>query len=292
MKFKIVPKITCAILCYNYGQYLAQAIDSCLHQTLDNNLYEILIIDDGSTDNTQPVCALYGDKIRVSRSNNLGFTKSIERALIEAKGEYVAYLDADDWWEPEKLQIIFNALKEGIYSIIHPMNEVDGQGISLNNIGSCGNTSSVCVHRMAGLTLMPSTSEIFAQVFIKVGKGIVLNKVLANYRIHAKSMTDRSYNTKHTEFFANTNFVLANNLYKIFNDLPFWADNKYSIKKVADFYYSEGRIKDFQRTTELKKTTIYDFKLICNAMFVAKRLPQRRELRLLIRLILQKIGLG
>ena len=192
------PKITCSILCYNYGRFLPQAIESCLAQTVDPSLYEILVIDDGSTDNTPEVCARYGDRIRVSRTSNQGFARSLARGLEDARGEYVAYLDADDWWTPDKLAKILPALERGALVVMHPLNEVDEAGAPLGNVGACGNTSSICVHREAGLTLLPATTEIFCRPLLDGGRGEVVEECLGHYRIHGRAMTDRSPTSRHT----------------------------------------------------------------------------------------------
>ena len=74
-------KITCSILCYNYGRYLAQAIESCLNQEQGDYQLEVLVIDDGSTDETPEVCQRYQGRIRTLRSDNKGFGASLDRAI-------------------------------------------------------------------------------------------------------------------------------------------------------------------------------------------------------------------
>lgn len=284
-------KITCAILCYNYGRFLKQAIDSCLNQTLDSNLYEILVIDDGSTDDTPAVCASYGSRIRVSRTENQGFAKSIERALHEANGEYVAYLDADDWWQEDKLAKVYKELSKSTLIVAHDLSNVDEIGNELGVIGACGNTSSICVNRLAGLTLMPTTTEIFCQPLLDIGKGKIIKEVLGFYRIHSNAMTDRSITSKHTEFFAKTNYVLANNLYALEKSLPFWLADSSKMKYLANRYFSEGIIKDFERATELKVATWSGWFNMLKWMISSKRSFKNREFRLTVRLLLQKTGL-
>ncbi len=285
------PKITCSILCYNYGRFLSQAIDSCLNQTIDRNLFEILVIDDGSTDETPAVCAKYGDQIRVSRTENQGFSRSLARGLEEAQGEYVAYLDADDWWAPNKLEMILPLINNGNLVVIHPLMEIDGNGELLNNIGACGNTSSVCVNKKAGLTLLPATSEIFCRPLLEVKKGAVLDEPLGYYRIHNSSMTDRT-SAGHTAFFAETSHVTAKRLFQLVSDPPFWAQSASQIKQLALNYYAEGCIKDFQRITEFKakKQYIGQWLKMIKAMIKAKKGFGKREFRLTGRAVLHLIG--
>lgn len=89
---------------YNCGQYIKEAIDSVLAQTY--TAWELLIVDDCSTDNTAEIVATYKDpRIRYSRNeHNTGAALSRNKALREAKGRYIAFLDSDDRWAPKKLE--------------------------------------------------------------------------------------------------------------------------------------------------------------------------------------------
>lgn len=286
------PLFTCAILCYNYGRFLTTAIESCLSQTIDNTKFEILVIDDGSTDETPIICENYKNQIRYSRTVNLGFAKSIERALNESKGRFIVFLDADDWWEKDKLSILEKHLKPETLVLIHPLKEVDETGHLLGKVGACGNTSSVCVDRKAGLTLMPTTSEIFCRPLLDVGKGSVINIALGNYRIHNNAMTDRSSNTLHTEFFAHTNFVLAKCLKDMLqNGLPFWATDEKQILQLSNYYFAEWEFKLFERSTELHNVNLSSIKKIVKTFRNANRELGKREFRLFSRVLLQKLGL-
>lgn len=283
------PKITCSILCYNYGQFLSEAIDSCLNQTIDKALFEVLVIDDGSTDNTPEICASYGDRIRVSRSVNQGFAKSLARGIEEARGEYVAYLDADDFWATNKLEKILPAINRSALVVMHPLIEIDENGKLLGNIGACGNTSSVCVHKEAGITLLPATTEIFCKPLLDSGKGEIVDESLGYYRIHSKAMTDRSPTGKHTAFFAKTNHVTADRLFELTKNPPFWSTSVKQIERLALWYRAEGLLKDFERATEVKEKHLYTsswFKFML-AMMKAGRWPGKREFRLTGRSLLQ-----
>lgn len=90
---------------YNTGRYIAQSIQSVLAQTYPN--WELLIVDDCSTDDTDQIVAPFLTDPRISyRKNprNLGAALTRNSAIRQAKGKYVAFLDSDDLWEKEKLQ--------------------------------------------------------------------------------------------------------------------------------------------------------------------------------------------
>lgn len=96
------PAVSVVIPAYNADWCVAKAIDSVLGQQ-DGADFEVLVVDDGSTDGTAAVLARYGDAIRVLRQRNLGLSAARNAGLRAARGEFVAFLDADDWWLPGKL---------------------------------------------------------------------------------------------------------------------------------------------------------------------------------------------
>ena len=98
--------ISVVIPSYNGAETLFQAIDSVLCQTTKTPL-EILVIDDNSTDDTMEKMGRYGenDRVRYIRNEtNKGASASRNRGVQLAKGDYIAFLDADDYWDPEKLE--------------------------------------------------------------------------------------------------------------------------------------------------------------------------------------------
>jgi glycosyltransferase involved in cell wall biosynthesis len=102
------PLVSVVIPTYNRDHTLRRAIDSVLNQTYMN--FEVLVVDDGSIDNTHEVLHLYGDKIRWWSQKNDGPSSARNSGIREAKGEYVAFLDSDDAWAPRKLEKQIQAL--------------------------------------------------------------------------------------------------------------------------------------------------------------------------------------
>ncbi len=97
-----VPGLVSVIIpAYNAATWVNRAIDSALAQTYLQR--EILVVNDGSTDTTAQVLAEYGNSIRVLTQPNGGLSSARNLGISEAKGEFLAFLDADDYWLPEKL---------------------------------------------------------------------------------------------------------------------------------------------------------------------------------------------
>jgi glycosyltransferase involved in cell wall biosynthesis len=102
-------KISVVIPAYNAGKYIARTIDSVLAQTLP--ACEIIVVDDGSTDNTAEILANYESKVTCIRQDNAGASVARNTGITAATGEWIAFLDADDEWLPQKLQSQTDNLK-------------------------------------------------------------------------------------------------------------------------------------------------------------------------------------
>ncbi|MGE3260737.1 MAG: glycosyltransferase family 2 protein [Bacteriovoracia bacterium] len=87
---------------YNYGRYVCAAVDSVLSQTHQN--IEVIVVDNGSTDDSLQRLRRFGDRIRVIPQENRGQAGARNRGISESRGDWVAFCDADDCWSPTKLE--------------------------------------------------------------------------------------------------------------------------------------------------------------------------------------------
>jgi glycosyltransferase involved in cell wall biosynthesis len=120
MKFALV---SCIVPVFNGERYLGEALESILKQSY--RPIEIIVADDGSTDGTARVISQYGEQIRYLRQTNAGPAAARNLGLAAAQGEFVAFLDADDLWHPEKLErqmARFQARPELDYCLAHVQN--------------------------------------------------------------------------------------------------------------------------------------------------------------------------
>lgn len=96
-------QVSVIIPAYNGSRYIQSAIESVITQTYRN--WELIIVDDGSTDNTGKIVQQYSHKLRYSYQENQGVAAARNRGILEAQGELIAFLDQDDWFLPDKLAV-------------------------------------------------------------------------------------------------------------------------------------------------------------------------------------------
>jgi glycosyltransferase involved in cell wall biosynthesis len=125
------PLVTVVIGNYNYDQYLGEAIDSVLTQTYPN--VELIVVDDGSTDQSKAVIERYGDRILSCFQQNGGQTEAFNTGVQYANGQIICFLDADDTFHPEKIAKIVAAFQSNPHwsQISHYWTTVDIQGTPL-----------------------------------------------------------------------------------------------------------------------------------------------------------------
>jgi len=100
-KIEKTPQVSVIIPTYNRAGIIEEAVDSVLAQ--DYKDFELIIVDDGSQDNTSEVMARYGNEVRVLFQENKGVSAARNRGITEASGKLIAFLDSDDLWLPQKL---------------------------------------------------------------------------------------------------------------------------------------------------------------------------------------------
>src|SRR5271154_1794032 len=96
------PRVSIVIAVYNGAPTVGRALASVFAQTFTD--YEVVVVNDGSTDDTASVLARYGDKIRVVTQPNRGLPAARNSGIHASSGEYVAFLDDDDEWLPQMLE--------------------------------------------------------------------------------------------------------------------------------------------------------------------------------------------
>lgn len=206
------PIVSVIIPAYNCSQYIEKTIESVLQQNVP---LEIILIDDCSKDNLVKVLEKYrklDNFIYLRNEKNLGVAKSRNRGVQVAKGEYIAYLDADDWWVKDKLEKQLNIIKSGKYALCYTGRELvnsDGskkgkviQAKELVDYGSllyhnCISCSSVMLSTNIAREIPMSNDEFhedyinWLRILKKYGQAYGINEPLLMYR---QSETGKSRN--------------------------------------------------------------------------------------------------
>lgn len=143
------PLVSVVIPAWNAAWCVGRAIDSVLAQDFTD--FEVIVVDDGSTDDTAGVLAGYGDAIRVVRQANGGMSSARNAGIRASRGRYVAFLDADDWWLPAKLrrqvELLETSPHVGFASTTARV--VDPEGHELNR-WECGDCSEPFIAHLFG----------------------------------------------------------------------------------------------------------------------------------------------
>jgi len=97
-----MPRVSVIIPAFNTSRFISQAIESVLNQAFTDQ--ELIVVDDGSTDDTASLVMKYGGKLRYIYQKNQGLSSARNTGIVKAEGEYIGFLDADDYWDREKLR--------------------------------------------------------------------------------------------------------------------------------------------------------------------------------------------
>ncbi len=162
-------KVSVIILVYNRAEMVVGAIDSVLEQRYKN--FELIVIDDGSYDNTREVLANYKDKIKLIVQKNSGVSTARNIGIKEAKGEFVAFLDSDDLWLPEKLGTQINFFDSHPEAMICQTEEIwISRGKRINPKKNHKKISGMIFENSLALCLVsPSAVMIKKSLFDEVG---------------------------------------------------------------------------------------------------------------------------
>jgi len=210
------PLVSIIITNYNYGRFLQEAIDSALNQTYLHT--EIIVVDDGSTDNSRDIINSYGKQIASVLKPNGGQASAFNAGFALSRGDIICFLDSDDIFLPEKVVEIIDSFSSDrdLGWCYHPLQLVNSRheiliqntyewssdvydlraslqkGKLRNKLPCCPATSGLCFRRslLQQILPMPEAKDVsISDSYIKftalaLSKGFVLAKELASQRIH------------------------------------------------------------------------------------------------------------
>src|ERR1041385_7754181 len=121
------PLANVIVLNYNYGRFLREAIDGALNQTYRNT--EVVVVDDGSTDDSRDIISSYGQRVIAVLKSNGGMASTLNAGFAASRGKLLLFLDADDVLLPDALSQAVPLFDDGQTVLVQwQMWEVDGQG--------------------------------------------------------------------------------------------------------------------------------------------------------------------
>jgi len=163
------PLVSVIIPTYNRGWIVPEAIDSVLDQDFSD--YELIVVDDGSNDNTREILGAYGKAITVLQQSNRGVSAARNRGIAEAAGRLIAFLDSDDLWLPRKLSTQVKFFEENADAVINQTQEIwIRNGLRVNPKKRHHKFSGMIFERSLALCLVsPSAVMIKKSLFDAVG---------------------------------------------------------------------------------------------------------------------------
>jgi glycosyltransferase involved in cell wall biosynthesis len=210
------PRVTALIDTYNHELFIARAIESVLAQDYPARNFEILVVDDGSTDRTAEIVRTFAPRLRVITKPNGGQASAFNVGIREARGEIIAFLDGDDWWYPPKLSrtVDFLDLNPNVAVLGHAIHQVDAiadksfltippaeaelsfdsvEGAALFRRMMCFfGTSRLAIRKEVALSVLPIPERILieADEYLAIAataksRAALLAEPLTYYRLHA-----------------------------------------------------------------------------------------------------------
>lgn len=157
------PLVSVLVNNYNYGRFLDRALDSALQQTGPSA--EVIVVDDGSTDDSRAVIERRGSAVRAIFQSNRGQAAAMNAAVAASSGAILCFLDADDWWHPGKLADIVKAFDAdpGTGLVYHRLQPVRTESLATDPPiprTLCHGDLSARMARSAGVWPYPMTSAI------------------------------------------------------------------------------------------------------------------------------------
>lgn len=207
------PLVSVVINNYNYGHFLSESIESALGQTYDN--VEVIVVDDGSTDNSREVIRTYGNRIRTVLKENGGQSTALNAGFAASTGDIVCFLDSDDAFYPSKVEKIAACFSQSpeygwCFHLLERIDSRSGHNYPLQNVSAFGEwdirtevlngklpfistaTSGMCFRRALLVELFPMSEamRIAHDNYLKMSalalsKGYFLGERLARQGIHS-----------------------------------------------------------------------------------------------------------
>ena len=280
------PQISIIIPIYNVERYLRQCIDSILAQTFTD--FELLLIDDGSPDGCPAICDEYAGKdarIRVFHKQNGGVTSARNKGLDNAKGNWIIYIDGDDWIEPTYVEELYNAAinneaditicgfrfvyEDGSSIIEHPTIWDDNKQASLNRYiasiwtTACGSIQKSSLYKDNRIRSPKNITfcedfHLMVRLCYFANKVISIDSPLYNYRQRSSSivhsLNDKTWRDELSTYLEIIDFFRNQGELETYKKVMSWRTLKTSNGMTLDL----SRFEEFKKYNPDKKDYIWD----------------------------------
>jgi hypothetical protein len=214
------PTISVLIDTFNHERYIGAALESVFAQEgLRQGMVEVVVIDDGSTDNTREIVCRFGNNVRYYHKPNGGQASAFNFGIPLCSGEIICFLDGDDWWHPKKLSSVLNEFQQypSVIGVGHAIIEVDEIAhirakvgpsertqitldspsaiYAFHNFGCCLGTSRLAMKRWVAEEMLNVPRELVFEadeylftLLPTFGRVHVLPEPLTYYRIHGGNL--------------------------------------------------------------------------------------------------------
>ena len=275
------PLVSIVIPTFNHARYLGRALQSVFDQTFKN--WEIIVVDNHSTDHTEEVIASYStESITYLKIHNNGVIAASRNAGINAsKGKWIAFLDSDDWWTEDKLEICFSHVNEKVDLLHHDLSLVTEKSHLFGRrlAKSRQLKAPVLIDLIMSGNLIANSSVIVRKSLLKEIGGICEDASLIgaedyNSWLRIANLTDNfvyipkalTYYLKHNESVSNKNMSVVGR-YAV-KDFVSALNKNQKIKVEARFRYTEGRFNSSKKSIfKAKEDFLYCIK---NGIFSLK----------------------
>lgn len=279
-----MPQISVIVPVYKVEQYLNRCVDSILNQTYTD--LEIILVDDGSPDNCPAICDDYAAqdaRVKVIHKKNGGLSSARNAGLDAAHGDYIAFVDSDDWVDPEMYEALIKLAEEHDADIVQSEYRFYRPWKTENKILDCDNRGTVdCYTNMEALEALYFGPQMFDGITIMVWTKIYKAELLKDIRFV------EGYIHEDVEFtprvlYAAKKIIKYNKSFYNYNihlGASSTSGMKLSIHKLASAVYMRKRTADFftenyvKRVSEYTRTAYFDS--LINAYYEC-RLRQRKS---------------
>ncbi len=247
----VIPNLVSVIIPnFNYAEYLRESIDSVLNQ--DYQAIEVIVVDDGSTDESLEILKSYGSQIKWIEITNSGAPTARNFGLMIAQGHYIAYLDADDYWVKTKISSQVRRLLEAKTDLVYckmTVLDIDANTSTVSEVSREGSFKNEFLLHPARTPFSPSTALMTRELVARAGMWdttfkspaedfdyfrrcakftdiAIVDEALVIHRNHSKSLTSASL----SRYYADNRLGLIKLFADEYPSLSFLARRKSWIK--------------------------------------------------------------